>query len=320
MNSPLPSLNALRAFEATVRHRSISRAATELCVTHGAVSRQIKSLEAAMGVTLLTRGIKASVPTPEGEQLAEGLATAFSLVYATVERLRPGPLTLSCSASITMCWLIPRMPSFYAKNPGVEIKLDMNYDRVDFTRDNISVAIRNSTIEPPRSAIIRPLGTEWIGPVCSPNYLESLSLTRPADLSRAKLLATKTRPQAWGDWLAATDENGAAEPLRTHQSFDHFYLMIQAAACGLGVAVVPHMLAINELDSGRLVAPFGFRPGKRELSLWIAPHLASRSDLRTLERWLLQELGDGLKQVSPAVHRRSGNQGRREGALPAKVT
>jgi DNA-binding transcriptional LysR family regulator len=66
------------------------------------------------------------------------------------------------------------MASFYAKNPGVEIKLDMNYDRVDFTRDNISVAIRNSTTEPPRSAIIRPLGTEWIGPVCSPNYLESL--------------------------------------------------------------------------------------------------------------------------------------------------
>jgi hypothetical protein len=66
----------------------------------------------------------------------------------------------------------------------------MNYDRVDFTRDNISVAIRNSTIEPPRSAIIRPLGIEWIGPVCSPDYLESVPLRRPGDLSQAKLLAT----------------------------------------------------------------------------------------------------------------------------------
>jgi DNA-binding transcriptional LysR family regulator len=318
MDAPLPSLNALRAFEATVRHRSITRAAAELCVTHGAVSRQIKALEAAMGITLLSRGIKASVPTPEGEQLAEGLATAFSLVYATVERLRPGPLTLSCSASITMCWLIPRMPSFYAKHPGVEIKLDMNYDRVDFTRDNISVAIRNSTIEPPRSAIIRPLGTEWIGPVCSPNYLESLPLKRPRDLSRATLLATKTRPQAWGDWLAAIDEQ--VEPLRMHQSFDHFYLMIQAAACGLGVAVVPHMLAINELNTERLVAPFGFTPGKRELSLWIAPHLASRSDLKTLEKWLLQELGEGLRDSSNPVPRRSINQRRQEESPPEKVT
>jgi DNA-binding transcriptional LysR family regulator len=132
-------------------------------VTHGAVSRQIKVLEETMGVSLLSRGIKESAPTAEGEQLAEGLIAAFSLVYATIERLKPGPLTLSCSSSITMCWLIPRMPSFYAKHPALEIKLDMNYDRVDFTRDNISVAIRNSTIDPPKSAIIRPLGTVLAG-------------------------------------------------------------------------------------------------------------------------------------------------------------
>lgn len=312
MNFPLPSLNALRTFEATVRHRSFSRAADELCVTHGAVSRQIKSLEAALGVTLLSRGLKASVPTPEGEQLADGLAAAFSLIYATVERLRPGPLTLSCSESIAMCWLIPRMPSFYAENPSVEIKLDMNYDRVDFTRDNISVAIRNSTIAPPRSAIIRPLGVEWIGPVCSPNYLQTLPLKRPGDLMRAKLLATKTRPHACEDWLAAID--AGVQPLRAHQGFDHFYLMIQAAVCGLGVAIVPHILVINELNSGRLVAPFGFTPGKRELSLWIAPHLASRDDLTTLEAWLLNELGEGLKctsNVRPSLQRRPPAQSRR---------
>jgi DNA-binding transcriptional LysR family regulator len=269
-------------------------------VTHGAVSRQIKALEETMGVTLLSRGIKESAPTAEGEQLAEGLTAAFSLVYATIERLKPGPLTLSCSGSITMCWLIPRMPSFYAKHPGLEIKLDMNYDRVDFTRDNISVAIRNSTIDPPKSAIIRPLGTEWIGPVCSPDYLKSVALKTPADLAAAKLLETKTRPQAWADWFAAIESQQKTP--RMHQSFEHFYLMIQAAACSLGIAVVPHMLAINELRTGRLVAPFGFVPGKRELSLWIAPHLASRGDLKSLEKWLLQELREGLEHAanSPA--------------------
>ena len=299
-NPPLPTLNALRAFEATARHRSITRAAAELCVTHGAVSRQIKVLEETMGVSLLSRGIKESAPTAEGEQLAEGLIAAFSLVYATIERLKPGPLTLSCSSSITMCWLIPRMPSFYAKHPALEIKLDMNYDRVDFTRDNISVAIRNSTIDPPKSAVIRPLGTEWIGPVCSPDYLKSVALKTPADLAAAKLLETKTRPQAWADWFAAIGSQQKTP--RMHQSFEHFYLMIQAAACSLGIAVVPHMLAINELRTGRLVAPFGFVPGKRELSLWIAPHLASRSDLKSLEKWLLQELREGLKHAanSPA--------------------
>jgi LysR family transcriptional regulator, glycine cleavage system transcriptional activator len=104
-----------------------------------------------------------------------------------------------------------------------------------------------------------------------------------------------------------------------HQSFDHFYLMIQAAACGLGVAVVPHMLAINELNSGRLVAPFGFTPGRRELSLWIAPHLASRSDMKTLERWLLQELGEVLKDSSSLVPRSTVNH-RHDGAPVAEVT
>jgi DNA-binding transcriptional LysR family regulator len=132
------------------------------------------------------------------------------------------------------------------------------------------------------------------------------------------MLATKTRPQAWNDWLAAIDEE--AEPLRMHQSFDHFYLMIQAAACGLGVAVVPHMLAINEWNSGRLVAPFGFTPGRRELSLWIAPHLASRNDLKALEGWLLQELGEGLKDTSTPVLRPTVNRRRRENASPAKMT
>ena len=307
-NSPLPSLNALRAFEATARHRSITRAAAELCVTHGAVSRQIKSLEEAMGVTLLSRGIKESAPTAEGQQLAEGLTAAFSLVHATIERLKPGPLTLSCSGSITMCWLIPRMPSFYAKHPGMEIKLDMNYDRVDFIRDNISVAIRNSTIDPPKSAIIRPLGTEWIGPVCSPDYLKSVALRTPADLAGAKLLETKTRPQAWADWFAAIELEPKA--IRMHQSFDHFYLVIQAAACGLGAANVPHMLAIDELKTGRLVAPFGFVPGKRELSLWIAPHLVSRSDLKSLEKWLLQELRDGLKHAASSHAQRVRKESR----------
>jgi LysR family glycine cleavage system transcriptional activator len=296
MPVPLPSLNALRAFEATARHRSISRAAVELGVTHGAVSRQIKLLEEVMGIALLMRGTKESVPTRDGEQLVDGLSTAFNLIHATVERLKPGPLTLSCSASITMCWLIPRMPGLYAKHPGMEIKLDMNYDRVDFTRDNISVAIRNNTFEPPKSAVIRPLGTEWIGPVCSPAYLKSISLKKPKDLSSARLLATTTRPNAWTDWLVAVGE--AERAPQVQQRFDHFYLMIQAATFGLGIAVVPHMLAIGDLESGRLIAPFGFVPGKRELSLWIAPHLASRSDLKTLEKWLSQELREGLKRAS----------------------
>jgi LysR family transcriptional regulator, glycine cleavage system transcriptional activator len=297
VNLVLPSLNALRAFEATARCRSMTLAAQELCVTHGAVSRQIKSLEAALGVTLLTRGVRSSEPTPEGMRLAEGLTAASGLMYATVEHVKPGPLVLSCSSSIAMCWLIPRMSGFYQQNPRIEIQLDMNYDRVDFVRHNISVAIRNSTIEPPRNALIRDLGTEWIGPVCSSEYFAAANWEEPANLAQALLLSTKTRPNAWADWLAASETERV--DLKPQRSFEHFYLMIQAAAFGLGVAVVPHMLAINDLKSGRLIAPFGFVPGPRQLFLWIAPHLGSRKEVKALEGWLMREMQDHVPSRAP---------------------
>ena len=95
------SLNALRAFEATARLRSFSAAADELSVTHGAVSRHVRSLEDSLGLTLLTRSAQGTAPTPEGQRLAEDLSVAFNLIETSVEQLTPGPLTLSCSESIT---------------------------------------------------------------------------------------------------------------------------------------------------------------------------------------------------------------------------
>jgi DNA-binding transcriptional LysR family regulator len=302
MKPDVPSLNALRAFEVTARRRSMTLAAEELSVTHGAVSRQIKALEAALGMALLTRSGRSVEPTPEGLRLAEGLRAAFSLMDATIEHVRPSPLVLSCSSSIAMCWLIPRISGFYQRNPDIEINLDLNYDKVDFARQNISVAIRISTIEPPPNALIRGLGTEWIGPVCSPEYLASTKLEQPADLSQALILFAKTRPSAWAEWLAASENERVS--LKPQRSFEHFYLMIQAAAFGLGVAVVPRILAINDLESGRLVAPFGFVPGPRQLFLWIAPHLGSRKDVKALEGWLTREMQDHVPGRSSCGERR----------------
>lgn len=287
LDKPLPSLVALRAFEAAARHCSMSRAAQELCVTHGAVSRHIKALEATLGVTLMMRG-GIGGPTPEGQRLAEGLSTAFGLIQATLREMRPGPLTLSCSASIMLCWLIPRMAGFHSRHPHVRVELNMNYDKVDFNREKISLAIRSSTITPPRDALIRDLGTEWIGPVCSPDYLAAHNIKTPEDLLGADLISSNTRPEAWWDWAQVTG-NGALD-LSVQRSFEHFYLLIQAAACGLGVAVVPHMLALSELQSKRLVAPFGFVPGGRHLKIWIAPQIAAHPDIKALETWLLDEM------------------------------
>ncbi len=288
MSGPLPSLNALKAFEATARHRSMTLAADELCVTHGAISRHIRGLEQALGVILVNRRAHSTEPTPEGLRLAEGLASAFGLMQASVERVRPGPLTLSCSSSIMMGWIIPRIGQFHERHPHIALQFNMNYDQVDFVRDKISLAIRSSVIEPPKDAIIRELGGEAIGPVCSPEYLSRSGILCPGDMENAALLSTRTRPHAWSDWQAIAGRTDLR--LVSQSAFDHFYLLIQAAACGLGIAVVPQMLVLDQLASGRLVAPFGFLPGPRRMVLWIAPHIAGRPDALALERWLTAEM------------------------------
>lgn len=304
MQTPRPSLNALRAFEAVARLRSMTLAAQELCVTHGAISRQVKALEDTLGLTLLVRSAQSSDPTPEGRRLAEGLTTAFNLIDASIEQLKPEPLTLSCSATIMMNWLIPRIAGFHRRYPQTELKFNMNYDQIDFVRDKISVAIRANTIEPPRDAITRTLIDEWIGPVCSPEYAQSIGLTSPADLARAKLLSTRTRPEAWTDWYRATD----VAPLAGAgaDAYDHFYLLIQAAVCGLGVALVPQLLVMNDLMSGKLVAPFGFAPGPRQLVLWVAPHLRAHAEVAQLERWLIEAMNESLKEMTAFLRTRDG--------------
>ena len=289
MPPPRLSLNSLRAFEATARLRSFSAAADELSVTHGAISRHIRSLEDSLGLALLTRSAQGTAPTGEGQRLAEGLSAAFNLIQTSVEQLTPGPLTLSCSESIMMYWLIPRLARFHEANPGVELRFNMSHGAEDFTRDNISVAIRLSSIEVPKGVQRSDVVTEWIGPVCSPAYLAGLRLQTAADLERARLMVSRTRPNAWTDWLrcAGHDELG---PLRIDESFEHFYLLIQAAKCGLGMANVPRLLVRDDLNNGTLVGPLGFVAGPNKLAIWGAPHLSRRPDVVRLVDWLTDEL------------------------------
>jgi len=289
MNTPLRlSLNALRAFEATARLRSFSAAAEELSVTHGAVSRHIRMLEDSVGLPLLTRSAQGAVPTAEGQRLADGLSTAFSLIQSSVEQLKPGPLTLACSESIMMYWLLPRLNRFKDVHPEVELRFNMSHGPVDFVRDNVSVAIRLSSIEAPKDVVRIDVAPEWVGPVCSPEYLRQQRIESVVDFARAKLMVSRTRPSAWDDWARCS---GLADmELRVDEVFDHFYLLIQGARCGLGVANVPRMLVRDDLTSGTLVAPLAFVRGPNRLSIWIAPHLSRRPDVVKLVDWLHDEL------------------------------
>jgi LysR family transcriptional regulator, glycine cleavage system transcriptional activator len=300
MATPRLPLNALRAFETTVRLSSMSAAATELGVTHGAVSRHIRELEAQFGLPLLVRLPKSVAPTPAGSQLAANLGAAFELMYQGVARLAPGPLTLSCSATIAMNWLIPRLRKFKQDNPQVQVRLNINYGAVDFMRDEVSLAIRVNTYRAPEGVIVRRLLHEDVGPICQPAYADRLKLRTPEDLTRAHILGSLTRTDAWAEWLAAVGR--AHLSLEAQESYEHHYLLIQAASHGLGIAIAPRILVADEIERGRLVAPLGFVRGARELHLWIAPHVRARADVLCLSKWIEHEMGRDATSTVVAAH------------------
>ncbi|MER8072241.1 LysR family transcriptional regulator [Streptomyces sp. NPDC094034] len=257
--SSLPPLNSLLSFEATVRHASMTAAAKELHVTHGAVSRQIQNLERSLGTTLFERHTRALRPTPQARQLAAVVRDALDQIDATAgqisQRTPAGPLALSCEPTLLMRWLIPRLPDLAVSVPDLTVHLSAGGGPVFFERDGVDAAIRRDDFPFPEEASRTRLFTERIGPVCRPDL--AARLARGDDRSQADLLHTATRPGAWDDWRRITGRK--AEPA-TEQTLEHFYLTLQAAAAGVGVAIAPYAVVRDDLERGQLVAPFGFVP------------------------------------------------------------
>jgi LysR family transcriptional regulator, glycine cleavage system transcriptional activator len=302
MISLRPSLNALRAFETMARLGSMTLAAHELGVSHGAISRQVRSLEELLGVSLHTKQGNNAIPTEVGQRLAAELTPAFHAIQSSLALFMPGPITLSCSSTIMMRWLIPRIEDFRRRFPTIEVKFNLSHDKIDFVHDEINLAIRNSMIAPPKQAQVRNLMPEWIGPICTPELARRLNLRMPEDLARTRLLHTKTRPLAWREWMQSC---GVDFPNpQSDAPFEHFYLLIQAAISGLGVAMVPHMLVEEDLQSGRLVAPLGFVKGPHAIQLWLPPYLREKRETETLADWLAEHMRDdglSLTQASLAL-------------------
>jgi DNA-binding transcriptional LysR family regulator len=191
--------------------------------------------------------------------LAAAVRDAFDQINAAVRQVsragERGPLALSCEPTLLMRWLIPRLPSLAARTPTVNLLLSAGGGQVYFARDGIDVAIRRDDFTLPEGVTRTHLFDERIGPVCRPDIAERLTdVSRPWDWP---LLHTRTRPQAWPDWRrhARVSFRAGAE-----QTFEHFYLALQAAVAGLGVAIGPYALVHDDLEQGQLVAPFGFVP------------------------------------------------------------
>ncbi len=279
---PLPSLNALRAFEAMARTGRATLAAEELHVTHSAVSRQVKALEQALGVRLFAGPKHRLELTAAGRDLLPALTEAFDMIAAAVRRTRVGgeDLHVAVNASISVKWLIPRLAAFQAAHPDIRLHL--------------SELASHATSHRGAQAVLRIVPTSRLSdPLCTPIIRNALGVVMSPDLAErcadnllgAPRLAAITHPDAWSIFAELA---GIELPPANERPFAHVHFAMDATLAGLGAAVVSWPLCLSEVAAGRLVAPLGFRRSESALALLAAPGAESRA-LDRFRDWLVAE-------------------------------
>ncbi|WP_025132089.1 LysR family transcriptional regulator [Pseudomonas sp. PH1b] len=293
MSRDLPPLNALRAFEATARLNSVSQAAEQLHVTHGAISRQLKVLEEHLGLNLFVKDGRGIKLTDAGVRLRDASTEAFERVRDVCAELTQGsaeaPFVLGCSGSLLARWLIPRLGRLNADLPDLRLHLSAGEGDLDPRRPGLDALLLFAEPPWPADMQVYELARERIGPVLSPRYAgyPRLSQAPVTALAAEPLLHTTSRPQAWPSWAG---HNGIGiEALKYGQGFEHLYYLLEAAVAGLGVAIAPQPLVTEDLQAGRLVAPWGFSETPGQLALWL-PKRAADGRARQLAQWLKAEL------------------------------
>jgi DNA-binding transcriptional LysR family regulator len=278
----LPSLKGLQAFEAFARAGSMVRAADELCVTHGAVSRQIKALEQQLGAKLLAGPRHDLALTPAGRELAASLAAAFDRIAAGLPGAGAGEeLVVSSPGTFAMKWLIPRLAGFIDACPGVQVRILEDGGAPSF--GSVQAAIRLHRGAAPPGIMATPFLAHAYGPVLSP------ALSGAADRKAALLLPrlhSETFADGWVRW--AGDAGVDLPPPSAERSFEHNSYMIEAAAAGLGIAVTAWAFVQTDIETGRLIAPWGFRPLATRFTC-LRPALASHPAAERFALWLAAE-------------------------------
>ena len=253
----LPPLNAVRAFEAAARNGSVTRAARELSVTQGAVSRHVRALERWLGAQLVERAQHGIRLTTQGSAYFRSLRGALDQIDHATRQLQKSPdenlLRLKLPPTFAIRWLVPRLAAFHALHPSIDVQITTSHERADFDREDIDACI-HSEREPHPGPGFRRLVGEVLLPVCSPRLLQrGRRLDTPADLSGQVLLCSLNRPDDWPAWLRAAgvphiDGNSGLK-------FENAALAYQAAVDELGVMIAQQALVEDDLRSGRLVAP-----------------------------------------------------------------
>jgi LysR family glycine cleavage system transcriptional activator len=250
-------MQALQAVEAAARTGSMTRAAAELCVTHGAVSRHVRELEAQLGFELFHRDGRQLSVTPRGRRLAEDLQQALRAVgraldEAAAERQPTRPqLRLNVDPELASLWLVPRLGRLRAAHPDVDLVIETSTEHPDFTRAELDISLRYAFAPFAGCENVRLLNDEVIL-VCSPEFASAhapMHIDRLAKLPRLRY--TRFPWSQWGEAAGVSVDDPDDGPV-----FDSRALMIEAAAGGMGLGLTRSLLALDYLASGRLVRPF----------------------------------------------------------------
>jgi len=286
----IPPMQALRAFEAAARAQSLTKAAEALNLTHGAISHQIKALEASIGVRLVERAGRGIRVTEEGERLASRLRAALTEIADAVreasERTNPRQLRVSVMPSFASRWLLPRLGNFLRLHSDIDLVVRSSIELVDFKRDDTDVAIRHGFGSWPDVKAEFLLGDTFF-PVCSPRLAKLPA--RPADLARYTLL--RADDEWWKPWFEAVGLDWP-EPTRG-PIFNDSGLMLQAAAEGQGIALARSSLLGHDVRNGLLVRLFEIEaPAPRKYYLVYPPRIAASPKLALFRTWLMSEIAE----------------------------
>src|SRR3954453_21344980 len=257
MPRQLPPLNALRAFEAAARSESFTRAAEELCVTQGAVSQQVKALEATLGVKLFNRERQRLGMTKAGRDYLAGIPDALDRIALGTERLMQrrtsGGLTISTSPDFAAKWLVHRLGRFAEVHPDIDLRISATMHHVDFAREDVDIAVRHGDGHWTGLDVV-PLCSEELHAVCSPGLVSGWNRrVEPSDVLRFPLLHLDDHSD-WTRWLEAAGVPATGIP--HGPVLNRASMVIDAAIKGQGVGLARTTLAAWDLINQRLVAPF----------------------------------------------------------------
>jgi LysR family transcriptional regulator, glycine cleavage system transcriptional activator len=288
-NASLPSVHAIRVFEVAVRQLGFTRAAEELGMTQAAVSYQIRLLEEAIGVPLFRRLPRKIALTPVGERLAPAVLDAFKtlrLAFSEVMERSETELAITALPTIAASWLVPRLGAFQLAHPELAVRLDASAEVVDFAEQAFDVGLRSGR-GPWPGLEADLLMRELVTPVCSPALLARAKLRTPRDVLKHPLIGSIER---WKMWLARAGVADAEPRQRAGLEFEVDQFEATAAMAGHGIALANPTLFRQELESGRLVAPFDITAGDGR-DYWLVYPTARRhsSKIVAFRKWILGE-------------------------------